>query len=119
MHCLALPTARILHDEPQVATSSYGRPPRAGPGWLHNRRPAGRMIRKMSSRRRTVLSLPTAVLAAGLLAGCQASSASRDAGRDRAAETREVQVVPATEERLVRAIAVTGTLAAEEQVTLS
>ena len=60
-----------------------------------------------------------AVLAPGLLAGCQASSASRDAGRDRAAETREVQVVPATEERLERAITVTGTLAAEEQVTLS
>ena len=30
-----------------------------------------------------------------------------------------MQVVPATEERLVRAITVTGTLAAEEQVTLS
>ena len=36
-----------------------------------------------------------------------------------AAEAREVQVVPATEDRLVRAITVTGTLAAEEQVTLS
>ena len=36
-----------------------------------------------------------------------------------ASEAREVQVVPATEDRLVRAITVTGTLAAEEQVTLS
>ncbi len=74
---------------------------------------------RVSSRRQSVLSCSLAVLATGFLASCQASSAARDAGRDRAAETREVQVVPATEERLVRAIAVTGTLAAEEQVTLS
>jgi RND family efflux transporter MFP subunit len=73
----------------------------------------------MSSWRRSAVSVPSAVLASAVLAGCQASSASRDAARDRAAETREVQVVPAAEERLVRAIAVTGTLAAEEQVTLS
>ena len=55
------------------------------------------------------------------LAACKASSASRDAAArgGAAAEAREVQVVPATEDRLVRAITVTGTLAAEEQVTLS
>ena len=58
-------------------------------------------------------------LALGVSAGCQASSASREQPGDSAAEAREVQLVPATEERLVRAIAVTGTLAAEEQVTLS
>ena len=55
-----------------------------------------------------------------LLSACQASSASRDpGGRAVEAAVRDVSVVPATEERLVRAIAVTGTLAAEEQVTLS
>ena len=55
------------------------------------------------------------------LAACQASSASRDAAPrgGASAEAREVQVVAATEDGLVRAIAVTGTLAAEEQVTLS
>ena len=65
---------------------------------------------------RTIL---VAVAVAALVA-CNASSASRDAApRGAAAESREVQVVPATEDRLVRAITVTGTLAAEEQVTLS
>ena len=73
---------------------------------------------RVSSRWQSVLSWPMAVMACTLAAGCQASSASRDATRS-AGEAREVQVVPATEERLVRSIAVTGTLAAEEQVTLS
>jgi len=53
---------------------------------------------------------------------CKASSATPDqtAGRGAAqADVREVEVVPATEDRLVRAVTVTGTLAAEEQVTLS
>lgn len=59
-------------------------------------------------------------LAAGSLAACKASSASREGGsRGGAAQARDVQVVPATEDSLVRAITVTGTLAAEEQVTLS
>jgi RND family efflux transporter MFP subunit len=55
------------------------------------------------------------------LVACKASSASRESGAraGAASEAREVQVVPATEDRLVRAITVTGTLAAEEQVTLS
>ena len=55
------------------------------------------------------------------LVACKASSASRDAAArgGAASEAREVQVVLATEDRLVRAITVTGTLAAEEQVTLS
>lgn len=55
-------------------------------------------------------------------AACKASSATPDqtAGRGAAqADVREVEVVPATEDRLVRAVTVTGTLAAEEQVTLS
>lgn len=54
------------------------------------------------------------------LAACQASSATRAAapGGD-AAAVREVKVVAAKEDQLVRAITVTGTLAAEEQVTLS
>jgi RND family efflux transporter MFP subunit len=64
------------------------------------------------------------VLAAALplAAGCKGSVAAR-ADRaetaERARPAREVQVVAAREDRLVRAIAVTGTLAAEEQVTLS
>lgn len=55
-------------------------------------------------------------------AACKASSATPDqtAGRGAAqTDVREVEVVPATEDRLVRAVTVTGTLAAEEQVTLS
>ena len=52
---------------------------------------------------------------------CKASSATREtAGRGAAqSDVREVETVPATEDRLVRAVNVTGTLAAEEQVTLS
>jgi RND family efflux transporter MFP subunit len=52
---------------------------------------------------------------------CKASSATNAAGvaGGRQAEVREVEVVSATEDRLVRAVHVTGTLAAEEQVTLS
>jgi RND family efflux transporter MFP subunit len=67
------------------------------------------------------IGLSLTVVAVVCLAGCQASSASRaEGGRGAAnASAREVQVVRATEERLVRAITVTGTLAAEEQVTLS
>jgi len=62
-----------------------------------------------------------AAVAAVPLLACKASSASGDAGarRGAAAESREVHVVPARVDRLVRAITVTGTLAAEEQVTLS
>jgi RND family efflux transporter MFP subunit len=58
---------------------------------------------------------------AASLSACKASSATRGAGPGGGADVaaREVQVVAATEDRLVRAITVTGTLAAEEQVTLS
>ena len=67
------------------------------------------------------LLMALVVVAVAPLAACKASSASRDAASrgGASAEAREVQVVPATEDRLVRAITVTGTLAAEEQVTLS
>jgi RND family efflux transporter MFP subunit len=60
-------------------------------------------------------------VAAVPLLACKGSSASGDAGprRGAVAESREVHVVPATRQRLVRAITVTGTLAAEEQVTVS
>lgn len=52
---------------------------------------------------------------------CKASSASSQAGAGGNAQTdaREVEVVSAVQDRLVRAVTVTGTLAAEEQVTLS
>ena len=70
-------------------------------------------------RRASVTMLMAVAMAP--LAACKASSASGTAAARgaAAADAREVQVVPATEDRLVRAITVTGTLAAEEQVTLS
>jgi RND family efflux transporter MFP subunit len=54
---------------------------------------------------------------------CQGAASSQNGERSgtsaRAAKPREVRVVPSVEEQLVRTIAVTGTLAAEDQVTLS
>jgi RND family efflux transporter MFP subunit len=70
--------------------------------------------------RRVSMTMLMAV-AVATLAACKASSASRDTpprGGD-VSEAREVQVVPAAEDRLIRAITVTGTLAAEQEVTLS
>jgi len=62
------------------------------------------------------------VLALGLSA-CRgefpASAASQEKAKPQAAAAREVRVVPAAERALPRAVAVTGTLAAEDQVTLS
>lgn len=61
-------------------------------------------------------------LAALTGAACKASSATREQAASQGAAqagVREVEVVPATTDRLVRAVNVTGTLAAEEQVTLS
>ena len=63
-----------------------------------------------------------ALIMATALVACKASSATPEqaGGRGAAqADVREVEVVPATADRLVRAVTVTGTLAAEEQVTLS
>ena len=60
------------------------------------------------------------------LAACGGSASTQGGGRGAdarggrgAGESREVRVSPAVEDRLVRAITVAGTLAAEEQVTLS
>lgn len=57
------------------------------------------------------------------LAACGGSNSSQGGGRGAdtrgGGEAREVKVSPAVEDRLVRAITVAGTLAAEEQVTLS
>jgi RND family efflux transporter MFP subunit len=58
------------------------------------------------------------------LAACGGSASTQGGGRGAGAqggrgETRDVSVSPAVEDRLVRAITVAGTLAAEEQVTLS
>jgi RND family efflux transporter MFP subunit len=62
------------------------------------------------------------VLALGLSA-CRgefpASAASQEKAKPQAPAAREVRVVPAAERALPRAVAVTGTLAAEDQVTLS
>jgi RND family efflux transporter MFP subunit len=71
------------------------------------------------------LSAALLAVALPLLAGTVACSGSSPsvAGQSRrpagAGEPRPVQVVTAAEDTLVRTIAVTGTLAAEEQVTLS
>lgn len=66
-----------------------------------------------------LLVLLAAVLAA---AGCgrdQSATASPPRTARSAAAPREVRVVPATEMRVARTVAVTGTLAAEEQIVLS
>ncbi|MPZ16387.1 MAG: efflux RND transporter periplasmic adaptor subunit [Luteitalea sp.] len=54
-----------------------------------------------------------------VLGGCSGSASEVPRGERAVHEPRQVRVVPASEARLVRSIAVTGTLAAEEQVTLS
>jgi RND family efflux transporter MFP subunit len=87
------------------------------PAW-RGRLPGG-AVRFTRGRRSVGLLLSLATVAG---AACKASSAAPEqtAGRGAAqADVREVEVVPATEDRLVRAVNVTGTLAAEEQVTLS
>jgi RND family efflux transporter MFP subunit len=66
-----------------------------------------------------------ASLAFGLAAGAQllangcGSSSSGETRGPKEGQVREVRAVAAAQERLVRAIPVTGTLAAEDQVTLS
>jgi RND family efflux transporter MFP subunit len=63
-----------------------------------------------------------ALLSAIALAACGGSDTAADARQNDARKTqepRDVQVTPAVVDQLVRTIAVTGTLAAEEQVTLS
>jgi RND family efflux transporter MFP subunit len=62
------------------------------------------------------------LVAATALVACKASSATSEQAGGRGAvphDVREVEVVSAVQDRLVRAVTVTGTLAAEEQVTLS
>lgn len=57
-----------------------------------------------------------------LLAGCSGGSSATDAGKGKSGgdnQPRPVRVVAAAQDRLVKAVSVTGTLAAEEQVTLS
>jgi RND family efflux transporter MFP subunit len=54
-----------------------------------------------------------------LVAGCSGSASEAARGEHAGSEPRPVRVVAASEARLVRSIAVTGTLAAEDQVTLS
>lgn len=63
--------------------------------------------------------LLAALAAAAAGCGGDAASARADAPAVTADEPREVQVEPVRSDRLVRTIAVTGTLAAEDQVTLS
>lgn len=53
------------------------------------------------------------------LAAAACGGAAGQAERQETAQVRQVHVMPAVEDRLARTVAVTGTLAAEEQVTLS
>lgn len=77
----------------------------------------GAIMRRMSARSVAVVAL----VALGL-AGCRGEqpAAAQDSRKPQAAPPpREVRVVPAAERALPRTVAATGTLAAEEQVTLS
>jgi RND family efflux transporter MFP subunit len=99
-------------------------------------RPVSRFIRRFAAPgiQSTVMSRVGAIgrmvvpaLAGALalaVAGCGSEGAERNSGTGRGGSGRDnsgrvVQVTPAVEERLVRSVSVTGTLAAEEQVTLS
>jgi RND family efflux transporter MFP subunit len=74
-----------------------------------------RLVREASERRLVPIALLLALtVACGGGRASERPEASR--GED---EARQVEVSPARADRLVRKIAVTGTLAAEEQVTLS
>jgi RND family efflux transporter MFP subunit len=65
------------------------------------------------------LAVPTLLLLAGL-AGCgQDSTATAAAGKNSAPRPREVRIVPATEARVPRTVAVAGALAADDQIVLS
>lgn len=77
---------------------------------------AGRLARP--SLRRSVVVVCLAAVT-GMLAACAGEPAASSGGSREAPESRDVQVVRAAEDRIVRTIAVTGTLAAEEEVTLS
>jgi len=59
------------------------------------------------------------LLLAGLTGCSRDSSATASPPKGQAPKAREVRVVPAVEARMPRTVAVTGTLAAEEQIVLS
>ena len=75
------------------------------------------IMRRMSVRS----SVAVVVLLAFGLAGCRGEhpAAAQDTRKPAAPPPREVRVVPAAERALPRIVTATGTLAAEEQVTLS
>jgi multidrug efflux pump subunit AcrA (membrane-fusion protein) len=72
-------------------------------------------------KRMSVRSIVVVVLLALGLAGCRGEhpAAAQDTVRAQAPPPREVRVVPAAGRELPRIVTATGTLAAEEQVTLS
>jgi RND family efflux transporter MFP subunit len=81
----------------------------------------------LAARGRAIMSrMPVPILLLGLLAlglsACRGelpASAAQDKPRAQAPPPREVRVVPAAERAVPRTIAATGTLAADDQVTLS
>ena len=92
--------------------------------------PTARISAGLPARRRAMMSRmspgPLIVTLAALLAlglsGCRGelpASAAQEKPKAQSPPAREVRLVPAAERALPRTIAATGTLAAEEQVTLS
>jgi RND family efflux transporter MFP subunit len=72
-----------------------------------------------SSMIRGAAAVLSALLLAGLTGCSQDSSATAPPPKSQGPKPREVRVVSATEVRVPRVVAVTGTLAAEEQIVLS
>lgn len=98
---------RTLHSDPRRRRTA----PRHGPVG-----PRQRLRSSVRPGSRPLLNLAGLALALGA-AACSGSSAETAKNGD--AAPRQVRVVAASEEGLVRSIAVTGTLAAEEQVAVS
>jgi RND family efflux transporter MFP subunit len=84
-------------------------------------RPSPRPVVSASSPTTAAIWGAICLAAGGFLVSCSGGSASDGAARKAGGgdQPRPVRVVAASEDRLVRAISVTGTLAAEEQVTIS
>ena len=75
--------------------------------------------RSVATRARCALAAGLVASACSVLACGGGTSGDGKAGSAANSQPRQVRVIPAMEDRLARTVSVTGTLAAEEQVTLS